>query len=58
MSSKVALLISSEDNIRNCNDVCLRIDSDTSLEGATTRVFIVGRKFTLSALKKLATLLV
>ena len=58
MSSKVALLISSEDNIRNCNDVCLRIDSDTSLEGATDRVFIVGCKFTLSDLKKLATLLV
>ena len=45
--SKVDLLISSEDGLRNGDGVCLRIDSDTSIEDATNRVFVVGHKFIL-----------
>ena len=50
----VALLIRDEDGLRNCGEVCLSIDSDTSIEVATNGLFIVGHKFILSYLKKLA----
>ena len=52
--SKVALLITSEDNLRNCDEVCLRVDSGTSVEDATNRIFVAGHKFIFSDLKKLA----
>ena len=48
------LLIRDEDGLRNCDEMCLHIDSDTSVEVATKRVFVVGRKFILSDLKELA----
>ena len=51
--SNVALLVRDEDGLRNCDEVCLRIDSDTHVEVATTRVFIVGHQFILSDLKKI-----
>ena len=53
MTSKLALLSNSDDNLRNCYVVCLRINSDTSTEEAINRVFVVGHKFILSYLKKL-----
>ena len=31
-----------DDVLRNLNDICLRIDSDTSVEVVTERVFVVG----------------
>ena len=31
-----------DDVSRNSDDICLRIDSDTSVEVATERVFVVG----------------
>ena len=43
--SNVALSIRDEDGLRNCDKVCLRIDSDTSAEVATNRVFVVGYSF-------------
>ena len=43
----------SDDNLRNRDGVCLRIDYDTSIEEDTNRVFVVGHKFILSDLKKL-----
>ena len=49
--SNVALLIRDEDDLRNCDEVCLRIDSDTSVEVATKTVYDVGHKFILSDLK-------
>ena len=52
--SNVALSIRDEDDLRNCDEVYLRIDSDTSIEVATNGLFIVGHKFILSYLKKLA----
>ena len=52
--SNVALLIRDEDDLRNCDEVCLRIDSDTSVEVATKTVYDVGHKFILSDLKELA----
>ena len=50
----VTLLIRDEDGLRNCDEVCLRIDSDTSVEVDTNRIFVVDHKFILSDLKKLA----
>ena len=48
------LLIRDEDGLRNCDQMCLHIDFDNSVEVATKRVFVVGRKFVLSNLKELA----
>ena len=48
------LLIKDEDGLRNCDEICLHIDSDTSVEVATKRVFIVGHKFMFSNLKEFA----
>ena len=48
------LLITDEDGLRNCDEICLHIDSDTSVEVVTKRVFVVGHKFILSNLKELA----
>ena len=31
-----------DDVLRSSNDICLRIDSDTTVEVATERVFVVG----------------
>ena len=47
-------LIRDEDCLRNCDEICLHIDSDTSVEVATKRAFVVGRKFIFSDLKELA----
>ena len=46
-TSSITLLIknTSEDNLRSCDEVCLRTDSDASVEDDTNRVFIVGHKF-------------
>ena len=52
--SNVALLVRDEDGLRNCDEVCLRIDSDTSVEVVTNRVFVVCHKFILHNWKKLA----
>ena len=49
--SNVVLLVRDEDGLRNCDEVYLRIDSDDSVEVATNRVFVVGRKYILSDLK-------
>ena len=49
-----ALLVRDEDGLRNCGEVCLRIDSNTSVEVATNREFVADHKFILSYLKKLA----
>ena len=43
----------SDDNLRNRDGVCLRIDPDTSIEEDTNRVFVVGHKFIFSYFKKL-----
>ena len=51
--SNVALSIRDEDDLRNCDEVYLRIDSDTSIEVATNRVFVVGNNYIVYALKKL-----
>ena len=40
MRSNDALLIRDVDDLRNCDEVRLRIDSDTSVEVATKRVVI------------------
>ena len=48
------LLIRDEDGLRNYDEICLHIDSNTSVEVATKRVFVVGHKFMLSDLKELA----
>ena len=53
MISKVALLISLEDVLRNFDEVCLRIDSDTYIKDATNRIFVVVQKIILSDVKKL-----
>ena len=47
------LLIRDDDVLRNSDDVCLLIDSDTSVEVATERVFVVGHKYVLEDLKEL-----
>ena len=52
--SNDALLIRDEEDLRNSDEVCLQIDSDTSFEVVTKRVFVVGHKFILSDLKELA----
>ena len=52
-TSKTTLLSNSDDKLRNCDEVCLRIDYDTSIEEATNMVFDIGYKFILSDLKKL-----
>ena len=54
MTSKLTLLSNSDDKLRSFDWVCLRIDSNTSIEEATNRVFVVSHKFILSDLKKLA----
>ena len=54
MSSNDALLINSDDKLSNCDEVCLRLDYDTSVEDATNRVFIVSHECILSDLMKLA----
>ena len=73
--SKVAVLITSENDVyvndevcmnidsdspvevatngANVDEVCLRINSNISVEVVTNRVFVVGRRFILSYLKKL-----
>ena len=43
-----------DDVLRNSDDICLRIDSDTSVEVATERVFVVGHIYILDDLKQLA----
>ena len=50
------LLISNVDDdvLRNSDDICLRIDSNTSVEVATERVFIVGHIYILDDLRQLA----
>ena len=52
--SNDALLIRDEDDLCNCDEVCLRINSDTSVEEVTKRVVVVGHKSILSDLKELA----
>ena len=52
--SNDTLLIRDEDDLRNYDEVCLRIDYDTSITVATKRVFVVGRKSISSSLKELA----
>ena len=60
ISDKVCLPIEFDSSVEvvtnwdNINEVCLRIDSDISVEAATKRVFVVGHRFILSDLKKLA----
>ena len=48
------LLINSDCIMNNYNEPCLRLDSDISIEEVTSRVVVVGYKFILSYLKKLA----
>ena len=43
-----------DDVSRNSDDICLRIDSDTSVEVATERVFVVGYIYILDDLRQLA----
>ena len=47
-------MISSEDDLRNCDEVCLRIDCNTSVKDDISRLLVVGCKFILSDLNKLA----
>ena len=49
-----SLLIRDEDDLRNCDEIYLHIDSSTPIEVATKRVFAVVHKFILSDLKELA----
>ena len=51
--SNDALLIRDEDDIRNCDEACLRIGADISIEVATKRVFVVGHQSMLSNLYEL-----
>ena len=53
MSSNDALLINSDGILSNFDEVCVRLDSDTSIEEATNRVFVVGHEIILSDLRKL-----
>ena len=39
--------------LRSSNDMCLRIDSDITVEVATVRVFVVGRVYVLDDLRQL-----
>ena len=48
MSSNEALLINLDGILNNCNEVCLRLDDDTSIEATANRVFVVCHKFLLS----------
>ena len=43
-----------DDVLRSSNDICLRIDSDTTVEVATERVFVVGHVYILDDLRQLA----
>ena len=52
MSSNDALLINSDGIMNDCK-VCLRLDSDSSVEEATNKVLGVRHKFVLFDLKKL-----
>ena len=54
MNSNEALLVNLDGIMKNYNEACLRLDYNTSVEEATNRVFVLGRKFILSDLKKLA----
>ena len=49
------LLIRDEDNdvLRSSDDICLRIDSDPSVEVATERVFVVEHIYLLDVLRQL-----
>lgn len=49
-----ALLINSDSIMNNYNEACLRLDSNICVKEATNRVFVVGHKFILPDLKKLA----
>ena len=40
--------------LRDYADICPRLESDVSIEAATKRVFVVGDRYILSHLKKLA----
>ena len=53
MSSNEASLINSDGILNNCNESCLRLDSDNSVENATNRVFIVWHEFLSSNWKQL-----
>ena len=48
------LLFRDEDGMCNCHEIYLHIYSNTFVEVATIRVFVVGHKFILSDLKELA----
>ena len=48
------LSIRDEDGLCDCDEICLHIDFDTSVEVATKRVFVVDHKYILSDLKELA----
>jgi len=54
MTSKLPLLCNSDDKQRSCDEVCLLIDHDTSIEETIHRVLVVGHKFIMSDLKILA----
>ena len=43
-----------DDALRNSDDICFRIDSDTSVEVATERIFVVGYMYVLDDLRHLA----
>ena len=47
-------MIGSEDDLRNCDEVCIRIDCNTSVKDDISRLLVVGCKFILSDLNKLA----
>ena len=42
-----------DDVFRNSDDICLQIDSDTSVEVATEMVFVVGYIYILDDLRQL-----
>ena len=48
------LLIRNEDGLRNCDEICLYIDSNTFVEVDPKRIFVVGHQFILSDLKEVA----
>ena len=54
MNSNEALLVNLDGIMKNYNEAFLRLDYNHSVEEATNRVFVLGRKFILSDLKKLA----
>jgi len=54
MSLNETLLINSDGIMNNCNEACIRLDSDTSVEAATNRVFVVGHKFVFFLFKEIS----